>query len=620
MTTTRRKFLKSSALFGAGLLLPWKAAQRASAAIPGGTLDPLLVPKFQMPMFIPPAMPRSQMFPARTGVGIDYYEIAAAQFRQQILPRPLPATITWGYGSVNHPASFCSPSYTIEATVNKPVRVKWINRLVDASGNYLRPLVPVDPTLHWANPPGPVDSTPSFGATPGPYTGPVPMVVHLHGAHVAPHSDGYPEAWYLPNARNIPAGYFTKGSHFDQIDPSNRIPGTAVYEYRNDQRAGTLWYHDHTMGMTRCNVYAGLQGMYVLRGGASDLKAGVLPGGAFEIPLAIADRSFNDDGSLFYPSSRAFFDGFTGPFIPDSDMPPIWNAEFFGNMMLVNGRAWPVLRVEPRRYRFRILNACNSRFLILKFSHPRLTFWQIGTEGGFLPAPVQLPQLLVGKAERADVIVDFTGLPAGTEIVLQNIGPDEPYGGGVPDVDFAASDPMTTGQVMKFVVGSRRGVDWTVPPNELALPAITPLGAPTRVRQLSINEMDSGVLAGVGPLRGMLGTFNQDGTPNPLMWEDPVTENPVLGETEMWELHNFTADAHPIHVHQVQFQVVNREPMGGVPRDPESWETGFKDTVVSYPGEITRLKARFDIPGLYVWHCHILEHEDNDMMRPIVVA
>src|SRR4029453_113694 len=282
---------------------------------------------------------------------------------------------------------FNYPAFTIEAQADRPVRVKWINGLVDDSGNYLPHLLPLQPTRHRANPPGGTDgrdSHPMFSSTPGPYTGPVPIVTHLHGGHSAEESDGYPEAWYLPAANNIPAGFATVGSEYDAFKDkfSDEFgaawePGTAVFQYENDQRASTLWFHDHTLGMTRVNVYAGPAGFYLLRGGSQDLPKGVLPAPApmlgdplgtpyYEIPLAIQDRSFNSDGSLFYPDSRAFFDGFEGPYVPDSDIAPIHNPEFFGNTMVVNGRTWPVLQVEPRRYRFRFLNGCNSRFLILK--------------------------------------------------------------------------------------------------------------------------------------------------------------------------------------------------------------------------------------------------------------
>jgi spore coat protein A len=653
---TRRQLLKAGAAGGAALFLPaglgrsvWATSYALAEAIPGGTLDPTSVPKYATSLVIPPAMPRQAAIQNGT---IDYYVLAVRQFLQQILPQGQPATTVWSYGSVAGGGTFNYPAFTIEATVNRAVRVKWTNELVDGSGNYLPHLLPVDPTLHWANPTGGVegrDMRPTFTSTPGPYTGPVPMVVHLHGGHSTEEADGFAEAWYLPTANNIPAGYATVGSYYDQfkakaegLNGATWQPGSAVFQYANDQRAGTNWYHDHTLGMTRLNVYAGPAGFYILRGGSSDLPTGVLPAPApklgdppgrkyYEIPIAIQDRSFNSDGSLFYPPSREFFDGFAGPYIgsDSSDISPIFNPEFFGNTIVVNGKTWPVLRVEPRRYRFRFLNGCNSRFLILKIvsnalarrpARPALPFWQIGTEGGFLPAPIQVSQLLMALAERADVIVDFSGLRVGTELYLINEAPDEPFGGGVPERDFPAADPGTTGQVMKFVIVPLASNDTSIRPDQLTLPSFTPLGAATVTRQVSLNEEDSATLEGVGPRAALLGTMS-DGSPVHLEWGDAITENPDLNATEIWEMFNFTEDAHPIHIHEVQFQVVNRQRMGSPKtRRPEIWETGYKDTVIAYPGEITRVKAKFDLPGLYVWHCHIVEHEDNEMMRPYRVG
>ncbi len=635
---TRRQLLKAGAVGGAGLLVPWEAVGGAWAAIPGGSLDPTTIHKYAAPLVIPPVMPPLTGLPSQS---VDRYAIAVRQFRQQILPPGMPATTVWGYGSAPHRGTFNYPAFTIEARADRPVRVKWINDLVDRNGRYLPHLLPVDPTLHWANPPGGTagrDLRPAFTSTPGPYTGPVPIVTHLHGSHSAEESDGFAEAWYLPHASNIPAGYAEVGSFYDEFRAKFQgkwhqawPPGTAVFQYQNDQRASTLWFHDHTLGMTRLNVYAGPAGFYLLRGGSADLPAGVLPGPAprlgdppgtryYEIPIAVQDRSFNADGSLFYPASRKFFDDFGGPYIPGSDISPIFNPEFFGNTMVVNGRTWPVLAVEPRRYRLRFLNGCNSRFVVLKIVSdplaPRpakaaVSFWQVGTEGGFLPAPVQLDQLLMGLAERADVIVDFTGMPVGTQLYLINEGPDEPFGGGEPGEEFEAADPATTGQVMRFTVVPLASRDTSVPPDQLTLPTLTPLGPATTTRRVSLNEEDSAVLEGVGPRAALLGTLDASGHPVHLGWDDPITEHPALGATEIWELHNFTEDAHPIHIHEVQFQVA---------RPPERWETGYKDTVIAYPEEITRIKAKFDLAGLYVWHCHIVEHEDNEMMRPYRVG
>jgi FtsP/CotA-like multicopper oxidase with cupredoxin domain len=642
MELTRRQVLKYGAGAGAALFVPWEIGTRAAVAAPftAPTLPGGDIPKYVQPLIVPPAMPRTAVLRAG-GKNVDYYEIAVRQFVQQILPPSLPASTVWSYGSVNHPATFNYPAFTIESRWRRRVRVKWVNDLKNPStGDFLPHILSVDPTLHWANPPGGTagrDERPDFTSTPGPYDGPVPIVTHLHGIEgVQQEHDGYAEAWYLPAAGNIPAGFATTGTFYDAFRQSSPLggdwaPGAAVFEYPNDQRATTLWYHDHTLGMTRVNVYAGPAGFYLIRGGPADDPSRQLPGPApaegdspglsyHEIPLAIQDRSFNDDGSLFYPDSREFFDGFAGPYIGDggSDISPIWNPEFFGDAMLVNGRTWPFLEVEQRRYRFRILNGCNARFLILKLDND-LPIWVIGTEGGFLRAPVQLPELLMSPAERLDVIVDFTNVPVGSEIVMQNLGPDEPFSGGAPDEDFDAANPATTGQVMRFQVVTSRDRDISKPPDKLRLPRLTPLGPAGNTRKVSLNEVDSETLSGVGPRAALLGTMN--GTPNVLEWADEITENPAVGATEVWEMHNFTADAHPIHVHEVQFQVVNRQPMGpGPARPPERWETGFKDTVIAYPGEITRIKARFGVGGRFVWHCHIVEHEDNEMMRPFFIG
>jgi bilirubin oxidase len=243
-------------------------------------------------------------------------------------------------------------------------------------------------------------------------------------------------------------------------------------------------------------------------------------------------------------------------------------------------------------------------------------FWQIGAEGGFLRAPVQLPQLLISPAERADVIVDFGALPVGTALYLINEGPDEPFGGGAPGTDFPAADPNTTGQVMKFVVAPRTSRDRSKRPERLDLPTPKRLGRARKTRRVSLNEAYSAVLADVGPREAELGTVGKDGRPVPMGWDHPITESPRVGATEIWELHNFTQDAHPIHIHEVQFQVLDRRRLGATARGRESWESGLKDTVIAFPGEVTRVKLRFDRPGLFVWHCHILEHEDNEMMRP----
>ena len=634
----RRKLLVAGAVGGAVLLLP-PGSQRAPASSRGvARLDPRSIPKYVTELMIPPVMPQVRKASRQA---VDEYAISVRQFRQQVLPPGCPSTTVWGYGSPDHPWTFSYPACTVEARVDRPVRITWANELVDANGRFLPHLLPVDPTLHWANPGGGTvgrDRHVAYTSTPGRYTGPVPIVTHLHGAHVEEEADGYPEAWYLPVAKNLPRGCATVGSYYDEFGAKCERrhglkwqPGSATYQYDNRQRATALWYHDHALGLTRLNVYAGPIGFYLLRGGSSDLPAGVLPAPAsdpdgrhYEIPMIIQDRTFNADGSLYYPD-RAEIPGFDGPYIPDSDVPPVWNSMYVGDTMLVNGRTWPVLKVEPRRYRLRILNGCNSRFLSLKITaNPTarragmaLSLWQIGSDGGFLPEPVQHSRLPVANGERVDVIVDFTGIPEGTELYLVNEGPDGHYGGGEPGEDYDPADRGTTGQVMKFLVGPWEQEDTTVPPDQLELPDFVPLGPAESIRRLSINVVRSEV-PGAGIVRHLLGQVDVNDVRVPRRWGDTVTETPAVGATEIWEFRNFSPDAHPIHIHQVQFQVIGRGRDGRQP--PESWESGFKDVVVALPGERTRVKVRFDLPGRSVWHCHILEHEDNEMMLPYVVG
>ncbi|HEY6000934.1 MAG TPA: copper oxidase, partial [bacterium] len=570
--------------------------------LPGGTLDPLTITKYVTPLVIPAVM--HPVDPVACAASLTpatdpacKYDISVRQFQQQILPAPLPATRVWSYGPTIDPSPavaptalshFNYPAYTIETTASTPVSVRWRNQLVvdpvacaasltpatDPACNYLPHLLPVDQTLHWANPTGTGCTPESATATgtdcrtnnPVPYTGPVPTVVHLHGAHVDSHSDGFPEAWWLPAANNIPAGYVTEGSLYDDSLGHARGAklGYADYQYRNDQAAATLWFHDHAMGMTRTNVYAGPAGFWLVRGGANDLPTGLpkpapvtadpimglnTPGDPLrnsirEIPVVIQDRSFNADGSLFYPATRTFFDGYPGPFTGSTpistDIAPIANVEAFFNTMVVNGVAWPKLEVAPAQYRLRLLNGCNSRMLNLALfvvdpvtgltTAVELPFYQIGAEQGFLPsvakvqtgtmtvydgtpggrvvvAPSAQQALLMGLAERADVLVDFRGLPSGTIVRMVNNGADAPFGGFPVMVP---ADPATTAQVMQFVVnatpasaGGPLGASPTDPvladgvtpnpgaaldPTALALPAAAPLAAAGNVRNVSLNE------------------------------------------------------------------------------------------------------------------------------------
>lgn len=725
----------------------------AGPVLPGGTLNPKSIPKYVNELVIPPEMPKSKSSSRYNAGATADYNIALRQFNQQILPAPLPSTTVWSYGraednvGLNFTApvpltenkSFNYPAFTIEAESDIMTHVRWINELVTkpvrcSKGNApcipLPHLLDVDRTLHWANPellkcmdgsfrtdcrPSPSNDAAILQA---PYTGPVPMVVHVHGAHVNAESDGYPEAWWLPQGAT--AGYATEGTEYSQYNPGNTYPGSALYGYENDQPATTLWYHDHTLGMTRLNVYAGPAGFWLVRGGGNDTAldgrfggVATLPGPPprenmdpnfdpevramiRDIPIVIQDRSFNDDGSLWYPASRTDFDGFPGPYIPTngSDISAIWNPEAFFNTMVVNGGTWPKFTVAPALYRFRLLNGSNSRFLNLRLEivnkgaqglrGTELPFYVVGSEQGFLPnvtmirtgfatplpgngnippekaildpftgLPITDQALLVGPAERYDVIVDFRGLPRGTKIRLFNTGPDSPFG-GFPIARADLANGATTRQVMQFVVddGLLLPEDAvTTPPENLVLEAEAKLLAAedTRSRRVSLNEEasltlcfdDNGLAiptddpltdpncaanhedAEVAPKAALLGTVKggiAQGTirGTPQLWADPITQDPNLNDQEVWRIFNFTEDAHPIHLHLVRFNVLGRFDLatGNKVIGPNPWEKGYKDTVIAYPGMVTHLRAKFDKRGLYVWHCHILEHEDNEMMLP----
>jgi spore coat protein A, manganese oxidase len=430
-------------------------------------------------------------------------------------------------------------------------------------------LLPVDKTVHGAEPPNPDVRT----------------VVHVHGARVAADSDGYPEAWFTKD-------FLIKGGRWTQ----------EVYEYENKQRATTLWYHDHALGATRINVVAGLAGFYIIRDDHEDSLN--LPKGQFEVPLVIQDRSFNKDGSLFYPSQ---------PDDPEPTFPnPSIVPEFFGNSILANGKLWPFFDVEPRKYRFRILNGSNARFynIFLSSGQP---FFQIGTEGGLLEKPVELTEINLAPAERADVIIDFSNYK-GQCIVLRN-NAAEPF----PNGDSV--NPETTGQIMQFrVVLPLSEPDQSVIPSNLStIEKLDPNQAAV-IRDLPlVEETDS-----FGRLMLML-----DGK----MWDEPISEKPKFGTIEVWNLINPTPDTHPIHLHLINFQVLNRQEFDvptfestgtvqfiGPIIAPDENEKGWKETVKTPPGFVTRIIARFDgYTGEYVWHCHIIEHEDHDMMRPYLV-
>jgi spore coat protein A len=427
-----------------------------------------------------------------------------------------------------------SPGPTLEIRSGQGMLVEWANEL--PASHFL----PIDHSIHGAEKDKPDVRT----------------VVHLHGARAAPQSDGYPEDWFVPGK-------------------------SAICHYPGRQDAAMLWYHDHALGINRLNVFAGLMGACFVRDEFEDALG--LPRDKFEIPLVIYDRVLDLESQLNYPVS------------PDPQKP--WTPDVFGDAIVINGKIFPYLDVEPRKYRFRILNGSNARFLHLSLSDAH-NFQQIGSDQGLLSSPVQLEKVFLAPAERADVVIDFAGL-GGSNIVLKN------------DI-FAALQF----RVAKIKVSDNSRLPQTLRP----VPRIGEATA-VKTRSLSLVEVDD---LKQRPQRMLLNNEH---------WNMPVTENPQLDSTEIWELVNTTDDSHPIHLHLVRFQILDRRTFdinaywganevrykaAAVPPSPE--EMGWKDTLRADPGMVTRIIVKFEgFPGRYVWHCHILEHEDNEMMRPFDV-
>jgi len=464
------------------------------------------------------------------------YAIAVRETTQQ-LHTELPPTVVWGY---DDGTGTTYPGPTIEARSGQPVSVNWLNDLRDQGSGQPR----TDHVLE-------VDTACIHGAADLPKT-----VTHLHGGHVAAEDDGYPEDAYLPGQQ-------------------------LQYDYPNGQQAGTLWYHDHALGITRLNVYMGLAGLYTVRDDTEDALD--LPAGAFEVPLVLQDRRFEPGGALYYPDT--------------------WQDHFFGDTPVINGKAWPYLEVTAGKYRFRLVNGSGSRVYTLALASPHgaLDFTVIGTEGGLLPVPVTgLAELTLGPGERYDVVVDFAGLAPGAEVLLSNSAP-APYPNGAPSLP----------ELLKFIVVAGPAFDEPLPGTLRPVVPIDPEEAVIERDFVLRKQADDGC----GRSNWLI---------NGLGWND-ITEYPVLGTVETWRFINDSGVSHPMHMHLVFFQVLDRQDYQrvngeivpiGEPRPPDPWEAGWKDTVMVHPGELVRVIARFeDYAGKYAYHCHILEHEDHEMMR-----
>jgi spore coat protein A len=672
----RRQFLQTSA--GAAALLTLRSSRAyAFAQSPG-------LAKFPAGW----AAPGLGAIPFTTGIadplfpGAKLVDVIAGQYAQQLHPALPKATALWGYAEAAT-GNFRHLGPIIVAQRNVPVRLRMKNNLPPTH------IIPVDTTIPGAN------------------AGQNRMAVHLHGGFVPWISDGGPFDWFDPNG--VTGQSFLNNSFV----PGGDAAGVANYWYPNQQSGRLMWYHDHAFGITRVNAYAGLASGYVIRDygmeGAAGLPIAEL--GGLEQPLVFQDKIFvptnialidptwkwGAPGDLWYAHvyehPRWALGGNKGGgagnnvALPDPSVIP----EFFGDTMLTNGVVYPTMQVQPRRYRFRVLNACNARFLnlnlfvrdasvdgitltnkglVMNAAGPAIT--QIGNEAGFLPAPVRLNapplpvnlatmtgNLLLAPAERADILIDFSALPVGTKLILYNDSPapfpggkaynDYFFGNGQNPIATAAGFGPDTRQIVQFEV-----VAATAPPDgPLNLPALMPEPAPLApvgvltpppgvpVRDLTLNE----TFDAAGRLIQLLGTNVATPLGFGRAYTDPATETPKAGSIEVWRIFNTTADTHPIHFHLVNVQVLSRQPFqvssfGGVPnfngpaRGPDPNEQGWKETVRMNPGECTTVIMKFDLPtGLpfttpmsprtggheYVWHCHILEHEEHDMMRPLVV-
>jgi FtsP/CotA-like multicopper oxidase with cupredoxin domain len=691
--------LHLSLLFFLSLGLALGTAISVSAVPPAQPQVPLAGNK--IPQFVDP-LPDLDVLVAGTG----QIELQMKEFQSKVLPNvfyaglPAPAagapdyrngTYVWGYlvPGQNTRDSYLGP--VIVAIRGIPTEVKYVNNLPTAEASNLAWTYWTDKSLNWADPSG---AAPTIGDLTH-YAGPIPVVPHLHGGEVPAALDGGPDAWFLSDGTSVGHAFYSK----DGATAKNY----AIYRYPNTQEAAPIWFHDHALGLTRLNVYAGLAGGYLITDPAAD-PANLPP----LVPLVIQDRMFDVNGQLYFPN------------IGLNPEHQYWVPEFVGDTIVVNGKVWPYKAVDRQRYTFLFLNGSNARTYDMSLIDPVSgvrgpRMWVISTDGGYLDNAVLIDSnatgankavsksLVVMPGERYQVIIDFNdpawvaaitaaypnGVPASLRLQMRNTA-KTPFPGGAP------ANANTTGRVLQFRVNwNSGGTDNSFNPATTPQVRTTqmvrlspPLASPQLRRLLTLNE----VMGPGGPLEVLVNNTKYDGTYNgtPISGSTPYTspaggnstyytELPAEGTTEQWEIVNLTADAHPIHLHLVQFQLLDRQnfdlkqynaaynalfqgglyiggfgpplnyntgnplALGGNPEVPRftgaavpplPQEAGWKDTVVMYPGQVTRILVRwaptdkvaadpfpFDPDGGhgYVWHCHIIDHEDNEMMRPTQV-
>ena len=701
-------------LVAASLLPLLLAAQDDNATDPPLTiLDPYLVPKYVTDLFVLPVLHDDGGSPSS-------FKVSARQFEQQMLPEGFfPPTLTWGFGNPDDPNSFSHPAGTIETTKDVSSTVSWYNELIQDPEACVAPEGLADPAneacnflphvvrdqygvpilktaFDWAAPNSfckdPAKEKDCRGNATAPYYGPVPLVVHLHGGHTEAESDGYPEAWYLPGSNDIPEGYHRHGTYYTTyplpgeeddapVDADAYASrGVAVYRYDNTQPTTTLFYHDHTLGISRHNNWAMSSGLYLIRDGnngetyldENDCKGGEqrLPGPPprvgqdpngdpairaeiREMGIVFQEMSFWNDGSMRLDSPRSDY-------------------------VLVNGNTWPKLEVAPERYRFRLLNGSDKQFYSLYLEartlevanwngrvevKKELPFYVIGSDHGMLRHVVKIslgkatkltpcsdPEtlveedqdnplrgLLISPGDRYDVIVDFGGLPDGTVVTMKNTGPQNYFCNFDADctgTEYVLPEEETIGSLMRFVVkhdlANPQG-EQSTSPYDLSIQNQNAMGEASVVRDLLggfSRGYDEPELANVNAPSYWLWFMGLNGSkgPNPdnmvlETWADKITINPSLGSTEVWEMWSWSPNSHPVHLHQVGFEIIERVDANTKAVTPAyPWEQGMKDIVILYPGTLTKVKVHFDLPGKYIWHCHMVGHEDFEQMRPFCVG
>ncbi|KAL9463356.1 hypothetical protein AB3S75_001212 [Citrus x aurantiifolia] len=551
----------------------------SAATTGGGIINPL-----KLEMFVDelPDMPKIKGYYAANGV-VKPKKLEIGMFEKKWkFHRDLPPTPVFAFGTSSLTASVPGP--TIEALHGIDTYVTWQNHLPP---NHILPIDPTIPTAMPSNKKG------------------VPTVVHLHGGIDEPESDGYAKSWFT-------AGFEEKGPTWTN----------ETYHYHNMQQPGNTWYHDHTMGLTRVNLLAGLIGAYILRHPDVEAPLRLPSGDVFDRPLFVFDRNFLTNGSIYMNS--------TGN---NPSIHPQWQPEYFGDVIVVNGKAWPRMTVRRRKYRFRIINASNARFFRFFFTNG-LRFIHVGSDSAYLGKPVVTNDTVLAPAEIADVVIDFSESTSDVAILAN----DAPY-------PYPAGNPVNdaNGKVMKFIILKNRETDpWRVPEKLIEYPSAD-LSAASTTRYIAMYEYTSNT-----------------GKPTHLLinaktLEDPVTETPKVGTSEVWEVINLTGDNHPLHIHLGLFKTLDQTELVNldeftacmnkindaikcnlskhargkklaVPVHEQGWKNVYKIT----PGYVTRILVRFSYvhanasypfdataePG-YVYHCHILDHEDNIMMRPL---